>query len=132
MIISRAWYSLGCHEWGIVQRFFQEKEETCLLNQSKNRFLWLVRHYEITICEKGCAAADSGLFLLLSGIPLLYQTSVSRMRTNSSSPALSSSVKRPTYGLSRSRTPITCPPAWIGITISEFDALSQAMWPGNW
>ena len=61
-----------------------------------------------------------------------HQSSVSRICTNSSRPARSSSVKRPTRGLSMSRTPTIRSPAWMGTTISELDAPSQAMWPGNW
>ena len=34
-------------------------------------------------------------------------------------------------GLSMSRTPTIWPPAWMGTTISELDALSQAIWPGK-
>lgn len=68
MIISRAWYSLGCHEWGIVQRFFQEKEETCLLYQSKNRFLWLAYRYETTIFENVAAQRLSVSLHFLAGL----------------------------------------------------------------
>lgn len=51
MIISSEWCLLGCHLCGIDQKFFQEKVETCFLNESKNRFLWLAYHYEITILK---------------------------------------------------------------------------------
>ena len=35
-------------------------------------------------------------------------------------------------GTSISSTPMILPPERTGITISDRDALSQAMWPGNW
>ena len=64
--------------------------------------------------------------------PFYCQTSVSKISTNASSPAWSSSVKRPMCGLSMSKTPMTFPPIRMRTTISELDALSQAMCPGNW
>src|SRR2546423_9693296 len=58
-------------------------------------------------------------------------TDESSIGTSVSSPAASSSSNRDGSGLSRSRTPISFEPFINGTTISEFDALSQAMCPGN-
>ena len=46
-------------------------------------------------------------------------------------PASSSSVNRAVFGLSMSSTPSNSPSRISGTTISLFDALSQAMWPGK-
>jgi len=48
-----------------------------------------------------------------------------------SNPSLSCSSNLEIIGLSMSSTPITLLSILIGITISEFEALSQAMCPGN-
>ena len=64
--------------------------------------------------------------------PFYCQTSTSKIPTNASRSAWSSSVKRPVCGLSISKTPMTFPSVRMGTTISELDALSQAMCPGNW
>ena len=53
------------------------------------------------------------------------------MAANFSSSLASVSPKRSNSGLSISKTPIKFPSFRIGTTISEFDAVSQAMWPGN-
>src|SRR5687768_17498038 len=58
-------------------------------------------------------------------------TDDSRMRTSCSMPEASSRSNRESFGLSRSSTPISLDPFSNGTTISEFEALSQAMWPGN-
>src|SRR5437870_12739661 len=58
-------------------------------------------------------------------------TEASRILTNLSSPTASSSSKRDNKGLSRSNTPINRSPFFKGTTISEFDAESQEMCPGN-
>src|SRR5690606_36893172 len=48
-----------------------------------------------------------------------------------SSPAWSSTSKRPGRGLSRSNTPSSSPSSTSGTTSSAREAESQAMWPGN-
>jgi elongation factor P len=53
-----------------------------------------------------------------------FSTSDSRSRA-------SAAVKRSKRGLSRSSTPMRRPPSTSGTTTSEFDAASQAMWPGK-
>ncbi len=54
-----------------------------------------------------------------------------RTCTSTSSPRASSASKRACNGLSRSSTPINRSPSRIGTTTSEFDAESQAIWPGK-
>lgn len=51
--------------------------------------------------------------------------------TNFSKPTLSSSSKCPNKGLSISSTPINLLSLTIGTTISELEAESQAICPGN-
>ena len=57
------WCSLRCHLWGVAQKFFQEKEETCFLNESKNRFLWLARVNGLDATEKQLSKGEVDKFL---------------------------------------------------------------------
>src|ERR1044072_3325912 len=65
------------------------------------------------------------------GILVHELTDDKRTRTSSSNPRASASSNRAGDGLSRSSTPINRASFIKGTTISEFDALSQAVGPGN-
>ena len=95
---------------------------------------WIV-HGEYLLYLSSCQTQNRDVWFRPSekNLPAVYsqRTCSSITRTSASSPACSSGPNRPFTGLSISSTAATCPSAWIGITISDSDAPSQAICPGN-
>ena len=84
------------------------------------------------VTQTGRVHFERALFLELR---LLARSTIQRLDEDRArslrARAASLAPKRACCGLSRSSTPSSSPPRSSGITISEFDAESQAMWTGK-
>lgn len=117
----------------------------CFLNSSNRFFMFLLKnvklafHIFIILCTFHMSSTLSIISLKKHrsfypcAFSMAFYTSwpFSIIRTISSNPSLSSSVKRLSTGLSISSTPMISPLRCIGITISDQEAPSQAICPGS-